>query len=133
MRYLPLLLTLLLCTCAPAPPEASPTTDSPATEPAAPFQDLEPIDFAERMGEPNTVLLDVRTPAEIAKGKIEGAVELNFRDPDFAARIRELDTTKTYLVYCASGGRSSRSCEIMANAGFAKLYNLKGGYSAWSQ
>ena len=133
--YFSLLIVLLVCTCGRADENKAGTSadDTTVAVPAAPYQDLGPLDFAERMGDPNAVLLDVRTPAEIANGKIDGALEIDYRSPDFARRIGELDTTKTYLVYCASGGRSSQTCEQMAAAGFGKLYNLKGGYSAWRQ
>ncbi|MFK8163335.1 MAG: rhodanese-like domain-containing protein [Lewinella sp.] len=43
-----------------------------------------------------------------------------------------MDPTKTYLVYCAAGGRSGKTCGMLNDAGFEKVYNLKGGYSAWN-
>ena len=78
------------------------------------------------------VLLDVRTPAEIAGGKIAGARELDFRSSDFADRLAEIDTSKTVLVYCASGGRSARACTQLAEQGARRVYNLAGGYRAWA-
>lgn len=92
-----------------------------------------PTTFAELMEEENTVLLDVRTPAETADGTIEGAREMDFRDPDFGQRVAELDKDKTYLVYCASGGRSGQTCRMMTAAGFERVYNLEGGYRAWRE
>ena len=38
---------------------------------------------------------------------------------------------KTYLVHCASGGRSVRACEKLSRLDFPKLYNLPGGFKAW--
>ena len=133
LRYAPLalLLTVLLCTCGRAPKDDDPALTENPTPPA--YRDLTPGEFAEKMGEPGVVVLDVRTPAEIANGKIADAVEMDFRSPTFQQDLRALDTTKTYLVYCASGGRSARTCEMLATYDFLKLYNLKGGYAAWKQ
>jgi rhodanese-related sulfurtransferase len=125
-RLLPLLLLTFLCTCAPAPENAAAQEAPPA------YEDLTPAEFAEKIGAPNTVLLDVRTPGETAGGIIPGAIEMDFRAPDFAEQIKQLDSTKTYLVYCAAGGRSGQTCGMLNEAGFAKVYNLKGGYSAWN-
>jgi len=129
MKYLPLLFFVLFCTCAPAPNKAEPNTIQ--TQEAAVYQDLSPAEFADRIGGENTVLLDVRTPAETAGGVIEGALEMDYRAPDFADRIKSLDPSNTYLVYCAGGGRSGKTCGLLNEAGFEKVYNLRGGYSAW--
>ncbi|MTB52496.1 rhodanese-like domain-containing protein [Lewinella sp. W8] len=124
-----LLLSVTLCTCGDAQ-----KTDATASVEAAsesPYLDLSVEEFAEKIGQENTVLIDVRTPAEIANGKIEGALEMDYRSPDFAGQLQELDPSKTYLVYCASGGRSGNTCALLAEGGFQNLYNLEGGYNAW--
>ncbi|MEM9931561.1 MAG: rhodanese-like domain-containing protein [Bacteroidota bacterium] len=125
---LPLLLLTLFCTCAPAPEKATAQEAAPTV-----YEDLSPAEFAERIGAENAVLIDVRTPGEIAKGKIDGALEMDYRAPNFASQLEQLDPNKTYLIYCASGGRSGKTCGMLNDAGFANVYNLKGGYSAWKQ
>lgn len=77
------------------------------------------------------VFIDVRTPGEIAQGKIEGAIELGIADPAFKQKINELDKSKHYVVYCQSGGRSAKAQQIMNGAGFGKVSNLSGGYPGW--
>ncbi|MBL7856975.1 MAG: rhodanese-like domain-containing protein [Cyclobacteriaceae bacterium] len=81
----------------------------------------------------NTMLsvLDVRTPAEIAEGKIEGAMTMDYSQPDFSNRIDKLDKNQPIVVYCAVGGRSSSAAEIMRKKGFKEVYNLEGGIQAW--
>jgi rhodanese-related sulfurtransferase len=128
MKFLPVLLLALLSTCAPATKNADAQTDTTAV-----YQDLSPAEFADRIGGENTVLLDVRTPAETAGGVIEGAIEMDYRAPDFAEQLKSLDPNKTYLVYCAGGGRSGKTCGMLNEAGFDQVYNLEGGYSAWKQ
>ncbi|MCR9288257.1 MAG: rhodanese-like domain-containing protein [Bacteroidetes bacterium] len=96
------------------------------------FENIDVAQFKEKMTESNIVILDVRTPKETAQGKIEGTLEINFFDPKFASKVKNLDKSKTYLVYCRSGNRSAKACNIMAKNGFENLYNLKGGYNAWN-
>jgi len=80
---------------------------------------------------PDAVLLDVRTPEEVSKGAIPGAINIDFNNPDFETKINALDKTKTYFVYCAKGGRSSQAVDRMNAAGFVKLYNLSDGIVGW--
>ncbi|MEE9439017.1 MAG: rhodanese-like domain-containing protein [Saprospiraceae bacterium] len=80
----------------------------------------------------NTVLLDVRTPAEVSQGKIKGAKTLNVASTGFITGLKSLDKSKNYVVYCRSGRRSMRACSMMASNGFDNLNNLEGGYNAWS-
>lgn len=88
-------------------------------------------DIATRL--PDVVWLDVRTPEEIALGKIDDALELDFTDPGFKEKVGTLDKNKTYIVYCAAGGRSAKASTLMKEMGFTKAHNLKGGYTAWSK
>lgn len=80
---------------------------------------------------PDIVVLDVRTPGETAQGMIQNAIEIDYNGSDFAGKVSKLDKSKTYLVYCKSGGRSARASKQMINAGFTDVTNMKGGYSAW--
>lgn len=80
---------------------------------------------------PDLVILDVRMPKEVARGKIKDALELNVLSPSFSKKVADLDKSKPYLVYCRSGNRSAKACNIMSKHAFVKLYNLQGGYSAW--
>ncbi|MEY3051815.1 MAG: hypothetical protein RLY31_1600 [Bacteroidota bacterium] len=121
-----------LSACQSQDSRPSTSESAAATTPSKPHEDLNVAAFREKMKEPGIVLLDVRTPAETAAGKIEGAVELDFYDPDFAGKVAGLDKDKTYLVYCRSGNRSGKACRLMKQQGFGHLYNLEGGYLAWS-
>ncbi|MEQ8361613.1 MAG: rhodanese-like domain-containing protein [Cyclobacteriaceae bacterium] len=80
----------------------------------------------------NVVILDVRTPEEVADGYIEGAINIDFRSPDFQTAISELDKNTTYMVYCASGGRSGNTATLMKELKFKEVYDLKEGFKGWS-
>lgn len=79
------------------------------------------------------IVLDLRTPSEFKSGRIGGATNINFLAPDFEARIDQLDTNKTYLVHCASGGRSTHSLPVLRKHHFERLYHLDGGIKAWEK
>jgi rhodanese-related sulfurtransferase len=96
------------------------------------YENLGAAEFKKKMQEtPDAVLIDVRTPEEVAEGAIKGAKNINIFDPNFANKIAALDKNKTYFVYCRSGGRSGQACNAMADMGFEKLVNLSGGYMGW--
>lgn len=77
------------------------------------------------------IILDVRTPKEFSEGHIDGAININYFDKDFADQVAKLDHSKPIYVYCHSGGRSAKAMTIMSGAGFTTIYNLLGGYTAW--
>jgi len=79
------------------------------------------------------VLLDLRTPDELKNGVIPGATYLDYFKLDFEKEISKLDKDKIYFVYCASGGRSTETMELMAKHGFKGVYNLKDGFMAWKK
>lgn len=96
-------------------------------------KDVGPDEFEKLSKEANTVILDVRHPNEYAAGHIKGTVLINYKDPQFQEKVKQLDRTKTYLVYCAVGVRGTWACEKMAKLDFPKLYNLEGGLKAWEK
>lgn len=77
--------------------------------------------------QPATVILDVRTDQEFTGGHLENAVNLDYNAPDFQTQLQSLDKTKSYLVYCAVGGRSSKATQLMQEMGFLRVYNVSGG------
>ena len=117
-------------TPSPAPVETASAQPAPAK--ATAYQDVDAAAFKKLMQEnQSVVVLDVRTPAEVAQGSIQGAVNIDVKALDFQDKINTLDKDQTYLVYCRSGRRSSAACQMMQNAGFKSLYNLQGGILAW--
>jgi phage shock protein E len=78
------------------------------------------------------VVLDVRTPQEFKDGHIENSINIDIFSNDFDAQIQELDKSKTYVVICRSGGRSANASNKMVTMGFDDIYNVEGGFIAWS-
>jgi phage shock protein E len=123
VRTFGLFLTGFLALLAPAalaqnaPQEVLPVTT------ATSVTVVDAVTTAKLMQQSGVVLLDVRTPAEYATGHIQGAQNLDFRAPDFVQQIAQLDHTKTYVLYCASGNRSNQAVMLMQEEGFPKVVN----------
>ena len=96
-------------------------------------KNVNPDEFEKLSKEPDTVILDVRSPQEYAKGHIKNSVLINFNDKNFDEKIKQLDKGKTYLVHCAVGGRSAKACDKLDTYGFQKVVNLEGGIKAWEK
>jgi len=77
------------------------------------------------------VVLDVRTPGEFSAGHITGATNIDFLAGDFSERLAKLDREKSYLVHCASGGRSTKALPQLSKLGFKRIVHLDGGFKAW--
>jgi rhodanese-related sulfurtransferase len=96
------------------------------------FSNISAAQFAELKEKENHVVLDVRSPQELAESNIPGHIMINIFDPEFRVKISKLNRDMTYLVYCRSGGRSGQACAVMNQLGFLSVYNLAGGIGAWN-
>jgi rhodanese-related sulfurtransferase len=104
-------------------------TATASTEQTTPVvQALNQSDLKAKLAEANVVLIDVRTPGEVAEGYIQGADKfIDFNGSNFQTEINKLDKSTTYVMYCRSGGRSGKAADFMVNNGFQNVYNLTGG------
>jgi len=74
-------------------------------------------------------ILDVREPHEYQICNIKGnLIPLG----DLTRRVAELDSSREIVAHCKSGKRSAQAVEFLRSAGFKKIWNLKGGITAWS-
>lgn len=73
-------------------------------------------------------LLDVREPAERAGGFIPESQHIPLGQ--LRGRLSELDRSREWLVYCASGQRSYIACRLLSQHGF-RCRNLTGAYRTW--
>ena len=77
----------------------------------------------------DTIILDARTPMEVADGIVTGAV--NIPVDELRDRLNELDPSKLVIVYCAVGFRAYLACRILLQNGFDRVRNLAGGYTTY--
>jgi rhodanese-related sulfurtransferase len=90
--------------------------------------------FKKMIDEKKSYLIDLRTDDELKnKGFIKGAAQIDFLSKDAEAVIAKLDKKKTYLVYCAGGGRSGDCAELMQKMGFSHVVNLEKGFDDWKK
>lgn len=94
---------------------------------------LNKTQFAQAIQGEDTILIDVRTPEEYAEGAIKGSVNIDFFNQQaFIKQISSLDKNKPVYLYCRSGNRSMKAARQLVSLGFEKVYDLAGGYMAWS-
>lgn len=79
----------------------------------------------------SAILLDVRTPEEIAGGKIAGAQNIVW-DDSFADNLSTLEH-KPIFVYCGSGIRSAKAAAVLREKGYTEVFELDGGIKAWKE
>jgi adenylyltransferase/sulfurtransferase len=74
-------------------------------------------------------ILDVREPHEYQICHLKGhLIPLG----ELTRRVHELDSSQEIVAYCRSGKRSADAVRFLKQAGFRKLWNLRGGILAWS-
>lgn len=83
--------------------------------------------------DPKVIVLDVRTADEFKEGHIAGAKNIDFLGEDFAKQIAALDKSKTYVVHCGSGKRSTQACAVIAEQKLPAVYHLNEGFKAWEK
>lgn len=81
----------------------------------------------------NHIILDIRTPEEVAEGHIEGAQFADFLGEHFEEDLSKLNKKRTYYVYCRSAKRTIPATEKMKALGFKKVYMLEGGLNNWME
>ncbi len=81
----------------------------------------------------NGVLIDVRTPDEFADGHLPYAINIDVKNENFKESINEIKKNNPVYLYCKSGMRSAKAVKILDSLGFEKIYNLDGGFLAWSE
>jgi rhodanese-related sulfurtransferase len=88
---------------------------------------------------PDAIYLDVRTEEEFAQGHPAGAINIPvvFLKPGappepnasfLTVAEKVLPRDKKLVVGCMAGGRSQRACDILEQAGYGDLTNVRGGF-----
>lgn len=95
------------------------------------LKNYHPSEVAQKMREPNVILLDVRTDSERERQKIEGSLHIPIQELE--GRIKELEPYKDreIICYCAGGVRSVNAATTLKSSGY-NASNLMGGLVAWN-
>ncbi len=80
----------------------------------------------------NIELIDIRTPAEVARGVIPNALTL----PMHLIPLKLdyfISNDKEFVIYCRTGSRSAQACMFLNQQGINNIANLQGGIMSWAQ
>lgn len=94
------------------------------------FRNITVVELQDMLEKGGIRLLDVRTEAEMAQGKIPHGEPLPLHL--IPMRLEEMDKKTATVFYCRSGGRSAQAAAFVAANGFTDVYNLQGGIIAWA-
>ncbi|MCQ2063490.1 MAG: rhodanese-like domain-containing protein [Fibrobacter sp.] len=119
----------------PAAAPAAKPAPAPAAEPApaAPKAQVTTIDWAKalEMQKAGAVLIDVRTPAEVAEGAVAGSINIPLQEAE--QRLGEFPKDKDLLIYCRSGKRSMAVSNFLIQNGYERVFNVEGGILAYQK
>jgi rhodanese-related sulfurtransferase len=95
------------------------------------IEEIDAKDAAERIAaRPEAVLLDVREDEELQIVSVDGARHIPMGD--IPSRISELDPDTEIYCLCHHGMRSAQVAGYLAQQGFEKVLNVRGGIDAWA-
>jgi rhodanese-related sulfurtransferase len=98
------------------------------------FKDINPHQFSElRATQLNSILLDVRTPAEFAGVHAEGAlnIPLNILNSSTISSHHQLQKDAPIYLLCEKGTRAKLAAALFLDAGFTNIHVIEGGTQAW--
>jgi len=82
----------------------------------------------EALDQERSFLLDVRDPAEVKKGKVDGAVNIPLND--LRQRLAEVPKDQDVWSYCLVGQRSYYAARVLSQNGYS-VKSLSGGYKTF--
>lgn len=104
------------------------------------ISELSPQEALLAQSDPDTVLVDLRDPRELAReGKIPGAFHcprgmLEFWiDPDSPYHKPVFAEDKRFIFFCAGGLRSALAAKTAQDMGLSPVAHIVGGFSAWKK
>lgn len=131
MRYITLttVMALTFFACSSTAKTSSSNSDLNTEDSVVQVINLAQADLEKTLAlDTNIVIIDVRTPKEVSEGYIpQAGLFIDFNGSSFESEMAKLDKSKTYVMYCRSGGRSGKASNYMVENGFRKVYNLEGG------
>ncbi|UCD09585.1 MAG: MBL fold metallo-hydrolase [Dehalococcoidales bacterium] len=78
----------------------------------------------------NIIVLDVREEDEWDEGHLEGAMRIYVGHLE--EKLDEIPSDKEIAVMCTVGHRGGLAASILLKAGFEGIYNILGGFEAWT-
>ena len=88
-------------------------------------------DFQTKINQPDTVLIDVRQPAEYRAGHIEGALNIPLRE--LADNLDQIPQNQPVILYCSTGYRTGMGVMALHLLGYDNVAGFPPSYKGWQQ
>lgn len=95
-------------------------------EPISPQEVKDAIGAKEKV-----TIVDVRTPEEYKTGHLKNSVLLPLDALASDAAKTLPDKNQMMYIYCRTGGRSAKAVTELQQIGYADVYSMDGGITAW--
>lgn len=96
------------------------------------MQDLTVAELKQRLDAgAKPAIVDVREPWEIKIAALDGALAIPMNQ--IPAQLGAIPKDRDVVVMCHHGVRSRYVGQFLAQQGFARVFNLKGGIDAWAR
>ena len=82
---------------------------------------------------PDMMVLDIRTPEEFNSGHIPTSINIDYKAENFELEIKKLDRSKTYLMHCRSGRRSTAALDTFRKHRFDHIIHIDDGILGWNK
>ncbi len=99
-----------------------------------PVKEINVSDLSSQFEQKNTniELIDIRTPAEVARGVIPHSKTLPMHL--IPLKLEYFNRSKKeFIIYCRTGSRSAQACMFLNKQGINNVSNLRGGIVSWAQ
>lgn len=99
-----------------------------------PIQEINVTDLSSKFEQIDSKieLIDIRTPAEVARGVIPNAKTLPMHLIPLKLEYFS-SSKKDFVIYCRTGSRSAQACMFLNQQGISNVTNLRGGIMSWAQ
>ena len=94
----------------------------------------------QQLEEGSVAFVDIRDLPEVERdGKIPGAIHASrgmlefYADPESPYHKDVFASSKSLLLYCASGGRSALAAQRLQELGFDNVAHMGGGFQSWKE
>lgn len=106
---------------------------SPAMQLIYRIKSVSPAQTVLLMNRESATLVDVSEPSEFKAGHIPNAVNAPLSKFEEHLKPLEKYKQKPVVVSCRSGNRSMKAAVVLRKRGFASVYALAGGLTAWER
>lgn len=96
------------------------------------MQDLSVAELKQRLDAgAKPVIVDVREPWEVRLAALDGALTIPMNQ--IPAQLAAIPKDRDVVVVCHHGVRSRYVGQFLAQQGYTRLFNLRGGIDAWAR